>query len=278
MDVGAGGLTRDGGPEGEKRDFVIGEISPQPDAFGLVGAESDIDPPAVIEAERAVHVGFAIGADRYRISEALFVGHLDLGEDFRVELPVAVEAFDRRMLARPSEGIRQGGKSLGIRFGSCHFVEFQNQFGAILRPLELVPRTFGLIGIRRHLGFGDDALGHKLLHLSFLRLLAVEPALCGGDHFVRLIDREFLAVEGLVEDRHVPGVFERVLRLVEAEARKDPGNHQALDVFEVRLSPDNNAIVRIYSDLRRVAKGSQSRQQNAYADEVHLHDFSFIVR
>jgi hypothetical protein len=30
--------------------------------------------------------------------------------------------------------------------------------------------------------------------------------------------------------------------------------------------------------LRRVAKGSQSRQQNAYADEVHLHDFSFIVR
>jgi len=81
-----------------------------------------------------------------------------------------------------------------------------------------------------------------------------------------------------VEDRHVPGVFERVLRLVEAEARKDPGNHQALDVFEVRLSPDNNAIVRIYSDLRRVAKGSQSRQQNAYADEVHLHDFSFIVR
>jgi hypothetical protein len=41
----------------------------QPDAFRLVGIDGHIHAPAMIEAERAMHLGLAFGADRKRMCE-----------------------------------------------------------------------------------------------------------------------------------------------------------------------------------------------------------------
>ena len=61
VDVGGGGFAGDGGTEGEEGDLFLREELAQPDAFGSVGVQCDIDASAVVEAEGAVDGGFARG-------------------------------------------------------------------------------------------------------------------------------------------------------------------------------------------------------------------------
>src|SRR5258708_30411352 len=92
MDVRAGSLMRYGRSESVIGDVVFLQIAKQPDAFGLIGVERDIDASGVIETERGVYRCLSIGADRDHAAERDQIGRRDFVEIGTGEGAVAIEA------------------------------------------------------------------------------------------------------------------------------------------------------------------------------------------
>src|SRR5580658_10252367 len=74
MDMGSGGFVRYRRPEGIVRNVISLEVASQPRAFGLVGAQRDVDAAGMIEAHGAVNLGLTIGADRNHMTKGGQIG------------------------------------------------------------------------------------------------------------------------------------------------------------------------------------------------------------
>lgn len=64
MDVGSRRLTRNRLAKCKKRNRVGRQVFSQPNAFGLIGVDGDVDPSAMIESESAMNRSLAISTDR----------------------------------------------------------------------------------------------------------------------------------------------------------------------------------------------------------------------
>src|ERR1700686_367044 len=101
VNVRGGGFAGDRACEGIEGNFARLEITAQPDSLGSVGTYSHIAAAAMIEAQRAMQVGFTFGADREGMLELLLEG---LGKGFQVSrFPEQTVAFV--MLHAGGEGI-----------------------------------------------------------------------------------------------------------------------------------------------------------------------------
>ncbi len=96
VDMRAGGLARHRLAEREVGNAVGSEVLAEPNAFGRIGMEGDIHTAAVIEAQRAVHLGFAHGAHRQRFSKTRFEGGLHTRKNSGREYAIAIEAVAGR--------------------------------------------------------------------------------------------------------------------------------------------------------------------------------------
>src|ERR1035437_7220003 len=72
VNMGAGGFSGYRIAEGEVGDVLAHQVLQQPVAFGLIGADGDVDASAVVKAQGAVYCGLAHGADRHRLAKLLF--------------------------------------------------------------------------------------------------------------------------------------------------------------------------------------------------------------
>src|SRR6185369_9417176 len=80
VEMGARGLPWNRLAESVKRNVMVDQVLAQPDAFGLIRVYGDVHAPAVIEAQRPVHRGFALGADRKNLPELHSESPLDFAE------------------------------------------------------------------------------------------------------------------------------------------------------------------------------------------------------
>src|SRR5260370_40729216 len=97
MNVRPRRLAAHGAGKREVRNVTDREKVPQPHALGLVRVYSHIHAGAMIEAERAVYRGFAIGAHRQALRKLALIGAGDLREVTWCETAIAVEALGERM-------------------------------------------------------------------------------------------------------------------------------------------------------------------------------------
>lgn len=232
MHMGAGRLARDSAADGVEGDVLGAKEIHQPLPLGGVGVQRDIHAAAMIEAERAVQRGFAVGADGQRFAELLLEREHDFLELQTLELPIPVEALHHRLPARLEFGFLLDGL-----LGAGHFRKLLQEFGARARQVQRPAAEVEFFEVGGEFGPRHDALLDQRLQRIHALLLPIEPALGGSHHFGSLLGADVLgaedAVEGLAEEKIVRLILQFGHGLFESGARGGSGFHQFLELGQV---------------------------------------------
>src|SRR5579863_207531 len=236
------------------RDPLRLQIPHQPESFGLIGGHGDIHTATMVEAERTMHRCLAIGADRQRfrkphdvsgLEDLQIVGgknsvplvlRVDVAHPFRMRFSLGFDAGDRLL---PANG----------------FGQIRHEFGARLRPLQLLLRPIQIDAGCLRFGPRDHPGAHKLLHIEQRTPAAKNHPLRDQNHLVGLLGQQVGAVQALFQDGAVQRVENVFLSLSEAYCGQGSRRDETRHLLENLARADHVRVELVGLQSRRLRRG-----------------------
>lgn len=215
MNVRASRLAGNSGSKGVVGNVQLSQLMDQPDSFGLVRIQSDIDTPAVVKTKRAVRRGFTSRADGNGPCELTLKGGIDPGEIEIGKRSSSIKPLHHA--ARPKRRVE-----VDLLFGRSVFSQFLDEFSAISGQIQGLAAELQIFEKRCQSGTCYQSGIHQFLRARVPVFLPLNESLGGGDHLIRLLPGKVFdsrtSVKCTPQDHVVARIREFRLRLIQTRA------------------------------------------------------------